>query len=277
METPTETKSKEMSVALQAAERACGIIRNHYGQQIERLSKIVSSQALGLVTQADLDAEKAIIEMIKSHFPEHHFLAEEGHASQSIDGQLWVIDPIDGTNNFAHGIPHFSVSIAYSEDGQIKCGVVANPISGEICWAEQGGGAWLGERRVRVSDEKTLQDTIAVTGFYYDRGAMIDATLTTMRQLFDRNIRGIRRFGSAALDLCYVGLGRFGGYFEYRLHPWDYAAGKLFVEEAGGRATNCAGAEIGLAPTSMLATNGHLHSDFLEITKLHDDPKFYTG
>lgn len=276
METPTVAKSEQMVVALQAAEKACDIIRDHYGRQIERLNKVVSSQSLGLVTQADLDAEKAIIELVKGHFPDHNFLAEEGHASQPTDGQLWVIDPVDGTNNFAHGIPHFGVSIAYCEDGQIKCGVVANPISGEICWAEQGRGAWLGDQRVCVSDEKTLQDTIAVTGFYYDRGEMIDVTLSTVRQLFDRNIRGIRRFGSAALDLCYVGLGRFGGYFEYRLNPWDYAAGKLFVEEAGGKTTNCAGDEIGLSTSSMLATNGHLHSDFLEVTKQHDDPKFYS-
>ena len=145
-----------------------------------------------------------------------------------------------------------------------------------MCIRDRGRGAWLGDQRVSVSDEKTLQDTIAVTGFYYDRGEMIDVTLSTVRQLFDRNIRGIRRFGSAALDLCYVGLGRFGGYFEYRLNPWDYAAGKLFVEEAGGKTTNCAGDEIGLSTSSMLATNGHLHSDFLEVTKQHDDPKFYS-
>ena len=277
MEPSSQPKSENLDVALKAAEAACEIIRQHYGQQIERTNKVVSSQSLGLVTQADLDAEQAIIEIIRSHYPDHNFLAEEGHAQQSTEGQLWVIDPVDGTNNFAHGLPHFSVSIAYCEDGQTQCGVVANPVNGEICWAERGRGAWLGNRRVHVSSEKTLADTIAVTGFYYDRGAMIDATLATMRELFDLDIRGIRRFGSAALDLCYVGLGRFGVYFEYRLSPWDYAAGKLFVEEAGGLATSCAGKEIGLHPTSMLATNGHLHDAVLQVTRNRDNPKFYSS
>ena len=130
---------------------------------------------------------------------------------------------------------------------------------------------------IRDSKETSLQEVIGVTGFYYERNETIDVTLKVMRELFDRDIRGIRRFGSAALDLCHVGLGRFGVYFEYRLEPWDYAAGKLFVEEAGGRTSNCAGDEISIATTSMLATNGLLHETMLEVTRPYDKPEFYVG
>ena len=272
-------KSKQLQVAFEAADRASEIIRKYFGQQFDQQHKFVSDQSQGLVTQADIEAENVIIEVIKGQFSGHRFLAEESSpgesSNDSADGQLWVIDPLDGTNNFAHGIPHFSVSIAYCEDQQIQCGVVANPLTGEVCWAERGRGAWLGDQRVTVGSEKSIEETIAVTGFYYDRGTMIDATLAAMRSFFDHDIRGIRRFGSAALDLCFVGLGRFGIYFEYRLSPWDYAAGKLFVEEAGGKATSCVGSEIGIAPTSMLATNGHLHDSALAITREFDQESFY--
>ena len=276
MTTDTKTISDELVMALEAADRACETIRDFFGRQVAREHKIVSSESQGLVTRADVEAEQLIINMIKNRFPDHNFLAEESGASSSIAGPLWVIDPLDGTNNFAHGIPHFSVSIAFCEDGETKCGVVANPVSGEICWAQQGGGAWLDDRQVAVGQETSLEETIAVTGFYYDRGEMMKATLNVIEELFNRNIRGVRRFGSAALDLCYVGLGRFGAYYEYRLSPWDFAAGKLFVEEAGGTVTTCAGDPVQLQPTSMLATNGHLHSQVLEITQPLDKPSFYS-
>ena len=276
MNIATENRSKELVVALEAAERASEIARDYFGKQIETEHKVVESKSQGLVTKADLDAEKLIIDIVKSSFPDHSFLAEESASEPTTDGQLWVIDPIDGTNNFAHGIPHFSVSIAYCEDGETKCGVVANPLSHEFCWAEQGGGAWLNNQQVQVGTESTLQEVIAGTGFYYDRDEMVDATLSVMKELFYRDIRGIRRFGSAALDLCYVGLGRFGVYFEYRLSPWDFAAGKLFVEEAGGRTTNCAGEKITIKPTSMLATNGRLHETVLELTRPKNNPAFYS-
>lgn len=276
MTAETQTMSEQLAVALEAANRASEIIRKYFGQRLEREHKVVASKSQGLVTKADVEAEQLIIDMIKSRFPGHNFLAEESGPSAPAGGQLWVIDPLDGTNNFAHGIPHFSVSIAYCEDGQTRCGVIANPISGEVCWAQQGGGAWLDDRRVCVGQEKTLEETIAVTGFYYDRGAMMKATLAVIEELFNRNIRGIRRFGSAALDLCYVGLGRFGAYYEYRLSPWDFAAGKLFVEEAGGQVTSCAGNPVQLRPTSLLATNGHLHAQVLDITQPLDQPSFYS-
>lgn len=268
-------KSDRLRVAIDAALEAAEVIESfkNAGSMATATAsetKVVQGAAMGLVTEADLAAESAIIKKIRTHYPDDCFLAEESHAEIFQAEQLWVIDPIDGTNNFAHGIPHYSVSIAFYESGVARCGVITNPATGELFVAEQGRGAWLNDRRVTVSGSQQLTDSIVATGFYYDRGEMMKATLSTINDLFEQNIRGIRRFGSAALDLAYVGAGRYDAFFEYYLSPWDFGAGKLFVEEAGGKVTNCGGGEIGLQPTHLLATNHslhdeiqkHLHSDF---------------
>ena len=266
-------KSDRLKIAIEAALDAAEIIQsfaNTPSNAATPQTKVVEGEAMGLVTEADLAAESAIIKKIQSHFPDDCFLAEESHTKVSSTNRLWVIDPIDGTNNFAHGIPHYSVSIAFYTDGVASCGVIANPATGELFVAEQGRGAWLNDERVSVSSTDKLSDSIVSTGFYYDRGDMMKATLATIQALFEQNIRGIRRFGSAALDLAFVGAGRYDLFFEYYLSPWDFGAGKLFVEEAGGKVTNCGGDSIGLTPTPLLASNRllhnemqkHLHSDF---------------
>ena len=227
------------------------------------------AKTYNLVSDADLAAEQAIVEIIRQRYPAHAFLAEENHQADIHAGDLWVIDPLDGTNNFIHGIPHFAVSIAYYQQGKAVCGVVVNPARGDWYIVQRGAGAFVNGQRAHVATHKNLTESLVGVGFYYDRGAMMKSTLAAIGALFQQNIHGIRRFGTAALDLCLVGGGQVGAFFEYELSPWDFAAGRLFVEEAGGRVTNCAGAPLPLSVTSVLASNGVLHDCVLSIVREH--------
>lgn len=233
-----------------AAQRAATILR-------EKFDSVLNVRAKGpsdLVTEADLAAEQAIVELIRESYPTHSILAEESHVAEANAEHLWVIDPLDGTTNFVHGIPHVGVSIAYYESGQPRVGVVCNPIRDDWYIAEAGAGAFANGQRVTVSDSPINESLVAV-GFYYDRGNMMRCTLAAVQELFEQQIRGIRRMGTAALDLCMVGTGQFGAFFEYQLSPWDFAAGRLFVEEAGGIVTTCKGEPLPLAVTSVLAAS----------------------
>jgi myo-inositol-1(or 4)-monophosphatase len=221
-----------------------------------------------LVTQADIEAEQLIVETIKTTYPDASFLGEERHAHKDFKvPHLWVIDPLDGTNNFAHGIPHYGVSIAYVQNGTVVCAVVYDPLRREMFSAEVGKGAFLNDTGITVSDQKTLQESIVVTGFHYDRGKMAERTLQAIHRLFKSNIRGIRRTGSAALDMAWVASGRFDGYFEYMLSPWDFAAGMLIVREAGGICTDRVGTPLELTSEGVICTNNHIKEDFFELVR----------
>jgi myo-inositol-1(or 4)-monophosphatase len=222
-----------------------------------------------MVSDADLAAEKAIVEMIRGTFPDHAFLAEETYQADANAPHLWVIDPLDGTTNFVHGIPHFAVSIGYYEKGQPICGVIVNPLRGDWYVAQRGQGAFVNGVRAYVADHTNLDQALIGVGFYYDRGEMMKATLAAVSELFQQNIHGIRRFGTASLDLCLVACGHVGAFFEYQLSPWDFAAARLFLEESGGKITTCAGQPLPLSVTSVLASNGTLHESVLAITKKH--------
>ncbi len=268
MNKPDEYRpSTELTVAIDAARLGGQIISKYFASGIGSTQKTIDNESQGLVTQADVDAESAIIEAIKSSFPNHSFLAEESAPTDGDSDHLWVIDPLDGTNNFAHGIPHFAVSVAYYQNGTPNCGVILNPISGDLFTAEQGRGAFHNSRPARVNQHTRLDETMLAVGFYYDRGEMMKRTLRSIERLFESQIHGIRRMGTAALDLVQVGLGRFGGYFEYTLSPWDFAAARLFVEEAGGTVTTCSGNPLELKKSSVLATNTLLHSQMLAIVR----------
>lgn len=219
----------------------------------------------GIVTRADVESERAIVSRIRNQFPNHAILGEEEHAGPVDAEHLWIIDPLDGTNNFAHQIPHFAVSVAYYRSGQPHCGVVLNPSTNDCFITQRDRGAWWNDQPVQVNQHAALDATMIGVGFYYDRGAMMRATLKAIDALFEKKIHGIRRMGTAALDIVQVGLGRFGGFFEYQLSPWDFAAARLFLEEAGGTITTCQGEPLPLKKTSVLATNGRLHQPMLEI------------
>lgn len=258
---PATVDCAELLVAVDAARQAGEIVANYFRTGVVMRHK----RPHDLVSDADVEAEQAIVAAIRRVYPRHEVLGEEGHQGDVTADDLWIIDPLDGTNNFAHQVPHFAVSIAYYRRGQPVCGVVMNPLRDEWYTAVRGCGAWLNGKPVRVSEERGLNEVLVGVGFYYDRGAMMEATLSAIRELFRQQIHGIRRFGAASLDLCAVGQGLFGAFFEYRLSAWDFAAGRLFVEEAGGRVTTGHGDALPLAVTSVLASNGHLHDAMLQI------------
>ncbi len=255
--------------ALDVARRAAGaggaIEASVFGTGMEIRRKAVSD----LVSDADIDSERAIVDSIRQACPDHAILAEEGHGGDPDAEHLWVVDPLDGTTNFAHGIDHIAVSVAYYHRGVAQCGVVHNPIRGDWFTAARGQGAWHNDEPARVSTHRRLDEVLVGVGFYYDRGAMMRATLAAVADLFRQQIHGIRRFGTASLDLCLVGVGVFGAFFEYELSPWDFAAGRLFAEEAGGRVTTCRGAPLPLGRTTVLASNGLLHEAMRVVVEPH--------
>jgi myo-inositol-1(or 4)-monophosphatase len=260
----------ELHIAEAAAQAGANIALQHFHNLAQVTSEIKPGEpSFNRVSIADVESEHAIVAVIRRAFPQHAILGEEAHSAAADAEHLWVIDPIDGTNNFLHGIPQFGISVAYYRSGQAVCGVILNPARDDSFITARGHGAFHNGQRVGVSEHRRLDEVLIGLGFYYDRGAMMEATLAAMRQLFSHNIHCIRRLGAATLDLCMVACGQLGGYFEYELSPWDFAAGRLFVEEAGGRVTTCIGDPLPLSKTHILATNGLLHDAMLEIVQRH--------
>jgi len=257
--------SPELNTAKDAATAGGEIVARYFRDGVTMRHKA----EVDLVSDADVEAEHAIAAVIRQSFPDHAIMGEESYEADASAEHLWIVDPLDGTTNFAHGIPHFGVSIAYYKGGKATCGAILNPITGDWYVAQHGRGATLNGKAVGVSTHTSLNQVLVGAGFYYDRGAMMESTLAAIGELFHQNIHGIRRMGTASLDLCMVGTGRFGGFFEYQLSPWDFAAGRLFVEEAGGSVTDCRGEDLPLSKTSVLATNGALHDSILEIVSKH--------
>lgn len=260
---------RELEVARHAASVAGQIVHRYFH---EGVTVSTAKQSYNLVTTADVEAEQAIARVIHESFPDHRILGEELHADAAAADtarDLWIIDPIDGTNNFAHHLPHFAISIAYYREGIAECGVVFNPLRNDLYEATRGGGAFHNGLPLRAGAETRLDQVLIGVGFYYDRGAMMEATLAAIGDLFRAQIHGIRRFGTASLDLCQVAAGQFGAFFEYELQPWDFAAGRLLVAEVGGRVTTCLGEPLPLAKTSLVASNGALHAPVLEIVRQH--------
>lgn len=246
-------------VATRAA-RAAGRIHLKW---LSRTSISRKSNPIDLVTEADREAEQAVIDIIRRAFPAHAILAEETGADHHRSDHRWIIDPLDGTTNFAHGFPQFCVSIAYERRGRILVGVVYDPTRNELFAARRRGGARLNGKRIRVSATPTLSASLVATGFPYDRRERRRFYLT-FYEAFMLRTQGVRRAGSAALDLCYVGCGRFDAYWEYGLKPWDVAAGSLIVEEAGGTVTNIDGAPFDADAGQIVASNGRLHEAMLK-------------
>ncbi|HSU27014.1 MAG TPA: inositol monophosphatase family protein [Chitinophagaceae bacterium] len=217
-----------------------------------------------LVTEADHASEKAILSVIKSQYPEHQILAEETGAIVMASAYKWIIDPIDGTVNFAHGIPLNCVSIGIEKDGEIVMAAVYNPHLHELFFAEKGKGSTLNDQPIHVSSQDQVVNSCLVTGFPY---TYLDSTNSPL-DVFQRFIRKgvpVRRLGSAAIDLCWVACGRFDGFYEHKLEAWDSAAGYLIVEEAGGKLTDFSGNKFSPYQPHVLATNGKIHDEMLAI------------
>ncbi len=235
------------------------------GFRIEQKGSIVN-----LVTDADRAAERAIIDRIRAEYPDHRVLAEEGGRAHSGDSPFqWVIDPLDGTTNFAHGFPCYSISIALEREGFCVLGVVLDPTRDELFTGLLHRGARLNDRPIGVSAITSLDDALLVTGFAYDIRETADNNLDHFCR-FALKAQGVRRTGSAALDLCYVAMGRLDGYWEVTLSPWDSAAGAVILKEAGGRITHFNGAPHTIYGKNLVASNGHLHEAMLRV--LAEDP-----
>jgi myo-inositol-1(or 4)-monophosphatase len=216
------------------------------------------------VTEADHASEKAIMEIIKKNYPDHYILSEEAGKIVQDSTYKWIIDPIDGTINFAHGIPLNCVSIAIEHEGEMIMGAVYNPHLREFYFAERGKGALLNDKPIRVSTEPEVIKACLVTGFPYTYLDMANGPL----EIFERFIRKgvpVRRLGSAAIDLCWVAAGRFDGFYEHKLETWDSSAGYLIVEEAGGKVTDFKGDKYSPYQHRILATNGKIHEEMLEV------------
>lgn len=243
-------------IAIEAAIEAGKILKEGYGKNIKIGSK---SGVNDLVTEYDIKSEKRIIEILSSEFPGCNFLCEESGKSAKTDSPIrWIIDPLDGTVNFAHKVPFFSISIAAEVDGEIVAGVVYQPMLEELFVAVRGQGAFLNGERTFVSDCEDINRSYLVTGFPYNVGENPGNCIEVFVDIVQLGIP-VRRLGSAALDLAYVAGGRFDGFWEIDLNPWDVAAGILLVEEAGGKVTNFDRSPYKLGDRTILATNGLIH------------------
>ena len=275
-----------LEFALETARRAGCLLREFASRQHTINHK---STSIDLVTEADLASERLIVAAIRARFPDHTILSEEGLGDLTVHGDhdwhdwqsqrnrhtaqgaslLWLVDPLDGTVNYAHGYPVWGVSLALAEAGKVVMAVVYDPLRDEAFWAERGQGAWLdypGHRgnRLHVSKAARLQEALLATGFPYRRALQGDNNLAEFNAVMPR-VQGMRRAGAAVLDLAHVAAGRLDGYWEKYLQPWDWAAGWLLVEEAGGTVTTLDGQPWSLQEKNMAASNGLLHEELLNI------------
>lgn len=221
---------------------------------------------IDLVTEVDIAVEQMGRRVIAQRFPDHRILAEELGGDRAVEGPCWVFDPIDGTTNYAHGLPIFCASLALEIDGVAEVGAIYDPTRRELFTAERGGGAHLNGRRMQVSSADALIDALLVTGFPYDVHSRVDEVVAPFAAFLGR-ARAVRRLGSAAVDLCCVAAGRMDGFWETDLRPWDIAAGALLVAEAGGRVTTLDGGAFASRAGSVLATNGRLHGAMLDVLR----------
>ncbi len=252
-----------LNFAIETAREAGQLLLEKFGRKLN----VSKKGDINLVTEADLASEKLIIERIRSYYPKHSILAEESGAAV-LDGSSvwkWIIDPLDGTTNFAHGYPCWCVTLALEHAGEIAAGVTFDPTRNELFAAERGRGATLNNKPIRVSDTESIRDALIVTGFPYD---------FKQKENFARHLtqfllssRGVRRDGSAAIDMAYIACGRFDGFWEEGLNPWDVAAGVLLIEEAGGSVTYYDGSKFSIYTPPICASNGLIHDEMLDILK----------
>lgn len=252
-----------LSVATEAARTAGAVLLKYKNTGF----RIEHKNPINLVTDADHAAEQAVIDHIRAHFPTHRILAEErGAEAHPHSRYRWIIDPLDGTTNFAHGFPVYAVSIGVEYDGRGVVGVVYDPNRDELFMAQAGSGAYLNGQPIAVSLTDELDRALLVTGFAYDIRDSPNNNLNHFCR-FAVKVQGLRRTGSAALDLCYVAAGRFDGFWEVKLSPWDMAAGVVILREAGGTVTDFGGKSHSIYQPELVASNGHIHEAMLDVLR----------
>lgn len=248
--------------ALRAAHEGGAVLMKYFG----KIASVTHKGEIDLVTEADKEAELRIVSIIKAAYPHHLILAEETGESGSASSCKWIIDPLDGTTNYAHGYPCFCISIAVELDGEIRYGVVYDPVRKELFTAEKDKGAHLNGSALSVSSTQSLNSSLLCTGFPYDIRQDMESNLGHFRG-FLLKAQAIRRDGTAALDLCYTAAGRFDGFWEQKLRPWDVAAGSLIVAEAGGTVSSYQGNPFSIYAPEIVASNGIIHEQMLEVLR----------
>ncbi|MBO1927737.1 inositol monophosphatase [Thiomicrorhabdus sp. 6S2-11] len=251
-----------LNIAKEAAEAAGNVIR-FYQDRFDQIT-VEQKGRNDYVSQCDFEAEQAIIKTIRKYHGNHKIIAEESGVQNGNGDVEWIIDPLDGTTNFLHQFPQFAVSIAVTVKGKLTHAVIYDPIAEEMFTATKGSGAYLNNHRIRVSGQKTLDNALLATGFPYHDFSYIDAYLASFKA-FMTSTAGIRRAGSAALDLAYVACGRVDGFWELNLKPWDIAAGALIIKEAGGLATDFAGGENFLESGNIMAANPKMYKEMAQV------------
>lgn len=259
-----------LATAIEVVTAAGAIQRARFGQAI----RIDKKGTIDLVTEVDVEVERAARALLASRFPDHDILAEELGGGKRGASHRWVFDPLDGTTNFAHGLPIFCSSLALEIDGEAVVGAVFDPNRQELFTAERGVGAWLNGAPIRVTDTAALIDALLVTGFPYDVHDRLDEVIGLFKAYVGK-ARAIRRLGSAAIDLCWVAAGRMDGFWEENLQPWDTRAGALLVQEAGGRVSGLDGAPWDPYARHLLASNGALHEAMLEVVRVYRDRRLH--
>jgi len=247
------------ATARAAGQLLCQLYRQHHFVHLK-------SSDIDVVTEADIASEQLIVDAIRREFPSHGIFSEEGlgdvHALVADSTPVWLVDPLDGTVNYVHGYPLWGVSLALSENGQVLLAVTFDPLRDEIFSAQQGKGAWCNGERIQVSGVAEMRQALVATGFAYKRATLVDNNLAEFSAMMPR-VQGVRRAGAAVLDLAHLADGRLDGYWEMHLRPWDWAAGWLLVEEAGGKVTDMRGEPWSLASRDIVTSNGLLHAELL--------------
>lgn len=264
-----KTTPKTLDVARRAALTAGRVLMASYGKL--KRSQISTKSKNDFVTEVDRRSEALIVSIVKKHFPEHAILAEEGGSTAGSD-TLWIIDPLDGTSNYIHQFPLFSVSIGVQVKGVLTAGVVYDPVHQELFWAEKGRGAYVNQTRLAVSRTAAMADALMATGIPFRARGRFDQYMSSFSRI-SLGSAGMRRGGSAALDLAYVACGRFDGFWEINLSPWDIAAGALLIKEAGGAISDVWGRGDYLKNGDILASNRRIHAELMGITSSIFTPK----
>ena len=250
-----------LEFAIDTAKQAGSILMQHFGK-ISSIKR--KSTDIDLVTIADTESESFILDKIKTAYPQHHIISEESVMLNNNSDYRWVIDPLDGTTNFVHNLPIFAVSIGIQYNKKTVAAVVYNPAAHKCFYANKNGGAFLNGKPIHTTSTNTLSNSLLVTGFPYIHDHRWEKGFEHFKDLYGRT-QGIRRLGAAALDFCFVAMGRFDGFWEFGLQPWDVCAGALILEEAGGKVTDWDGSPMPFSGEKVLATNGHIHGEMIKI------------